>query len=121
MTSSRLKYLATFAHAVYLVFGILGLAVLYQPICTCKLRPQLRGWVVLTVDFDTLPTIIISTRASLDRSVPPVSVTRRLGVGAPKMHRCSHHVLALPHPASSTGTIFHRSGPKPLANGPLCC
>ena len=53
----------------------------------------------------TLPTIIISTRASL-KSVPPSIRDAALGVGASKMQSVFHHVLPLAMPGILTGTIL---------------
>ena len=53
----------------------------------------------------TLPTIIISTRASL-KSVPPSIRDAALGVGASKMQAVFHHVLPLAMPGILTGTII---------------
>jgi len=64
-----------------IVFGILGLAVFIQFAHLPQSAP-LVGGLVLTLM--TLPTIIISTRASL-RAVPPSIRDAALGVGASKM------------------------------------
>jgi phosphate transport system permease protein len=61
------------------------------------------GGLVLTLM--TLPTIIISTRASL-KSVPPSIKEAALGVGASKMQAIFHHVLPLAAPGILTGTII---------------
>jgi phosphate transport system permease protein len=61
------------------------------------------GGLVLTLM--TLPTIIISTRASL-KSVPPSIREAALGVGASKMQLVFHHVLPLAAPGILTGTII---------------
>ncbi|MGR3475154.1 MAG: PstA family ABC transporter permease, partial [Sulfitobacter sp.] len=61
------------------------------------------GGLVLTLM--TLPTIIISTRASL-KSVPPSIRDAALGVGASKMQSVFHHVLPLAAPGILTGTII---------------
>jgi phosphate transport system permease protein len=61
------------------------------------------GGLVLTLM--TLPTIIISTRASL-KSVPPSIRDAALGVGASKMQSVFHHVLPLAMPGILTGTII---------------
>ena len=53
----------------------------------------------------TLPTIIISTRASL-AAVPPSIRDAALGVGASKMQSVFHHVLPLAMPGILTGTII---------------
>lgn len=61
------------------------------------------GGLVLTLI--TLPTIISSTRASLN-SVPPSIRDAALGVGASKMQSVFHHVLPLAAPGILTGKII---------------
>jgi len=61
------------------------------------------GGLVLTLM--TLPTIIISTRASL-KAVPQSIRDAALGVGASKMQTVFHHVLPLAAPGILTGTII---------------
>jgi len=85
-----------------IVFGILGLAVFIQFAGLPQSAP-LVGGLVLTLM--TLPTIIISTRASL-KSVPPSIRDAALGVGASKMQSVFHHVLPLAAPGILTGTII---------------
>ncbi len=85
-----------------IVFGILGLAVFIQFMHLPQSAP-LVGGLVLTLM--TLPTIIISTRASL-RAVPPSIRDAALGVGASKMQSVFHHVLPLAMPGILTGTII---------------
>jgi len=85
-----------------IVFGILGLAVFIQFMHLPQSAP-LVGGLVLTLM--TLPTIIISTRASL-KSVPPSIRDAALGVGASKMQTVFHHVLPLAMPGVLTGTII---------------
>jgi len=85
-----------------IVFGILGLAVFIQFVHLPQSAP-LVGGLVLTLM--TLPTIIISTRASL-KSVPPSIRDAALGVGASKMQAVFHHVLPLAMPGILTGTII---------------
>ena len=85
-----------------IVFGILGLAVFIQFAHLPQSAP-LVGGLVLTLM--TLPTIIISTRASL-KSVPPSIRDAALGVGASKMQAVFHHVLPLAAPGILTGTII---------------
>ncbi|MCH2095809.1 MAG: phosphate ABC transporter permease PstA [Rhodobacteraceae bacterium] len=85
-----------------IVFGILGLAVFIQVMHLPQSAP-LVGGLVLTLM--TLPTIIISTRASL-KSVPPSIRDAALGVGASKMQSVFHHVLPLAMPGILTGTII---------------
>ncbi len=85
-----------------IVFGILGLAAFIQFAHLPQSAP-LVGGLVLTLM--TLPTIIISTRASL-KSVPPSIREGALGVGASKMQMVFHHVLPLAMPGILTGTII---------------
>lgn len=85
-----------------IVFGILGLAVFIQYAHLPQSAP-LVGGLVLTLM--TLPTIIISTRASL-KSVPPSIREAALGIGASKMQTVFHHVLPLAMPGILTGTII---------------
>ncbi|WP_460273788.1 phosphate ABC transporter permease PstA [Celeribacter sp. ULVN23_4] len=85
-----------------IVFGILGLAVFIQFGGLPQSAP-LVGGLVLTLM--TLPTIIISTRASL-KAVPPSIRDAALGVGASKMQSVFHHVLPLAMPGILTGTII---------------
>lgn len=85
-----------------IVFGILGLAVFIQFAHLPQSAP-LVGGLVLTLM--TLPTIIISTRASL-KAVPPSIREGALGIGASKMQSVFHHVLPLAMPGILTGTII---------------
>jgi phosphate transport system permease protein len=85
-----------------IVFGILGLAIFIQFAHLPQSAP-LVGGLVLTLM--TLPTIIISTRASL-KAVPPSIRDAALGVGASKMQTIFHHVLPLAMPGILTGTII---------------
>lgn len=85
-----------------IVFGILGLAVFINYMHLPNSAP-LVGGLVLTLM--TLPTIIISTRASL-KAVPPSIRDAALGVGASKMQSVLHHVLPLAAPGILTGTII---------------
>lgn len=85
-----------------IVFGILGLAVFIN-FAGLRQSSPLVGGLVLTLM--TLPTIIISTRASL-KSVPPSIRDAALAVGASKMQSIFHHVLPLAAPGILTGTII---------------
>ena len=85
-----------------IVFGILGLAIFIQFMHLPQSAP-LVGGLVLTLM--TLPTIIISTRASL-KAVPPSIRDAALGVGASKMQAVFHHVLPLAAPGILTGAII---------------
>ncbi|MBL4628007.1 MAG: phosphate ABC transporter permease PstA [Roseicyclus sp.] len=85
-----------------IVFGILGLAVFINFMEFNQSSP-LVGGLVLTLM--TLPTIIITTRASL-RAVPPSIRQAALGLGASRMQSVFHHVLPLAMPGILTGTII---------------
>ena len=85
-----------------IVFGILGLAVFIQFAELPQSAPLVGG---LTLTLMTLPTIVISTRASL-KAVPPSIRDAALGVGASKMQSVFHHVLPLAMPGILTGTII---------------
>ena len=94
--------IANLAAVPSIVFGILGLAVFINYMHLPQSAP-LVGGLVLTLM--TLPTIIISTRASL-KAVPPSIRDAALGVGASKMQAVFHHVLPLAAPGILTGTII---------------
>ena len=94
--------IANLAAVPSIVFGILGLSVFIQFMHLPQSAP-LVGGLVLTLM--TLPTIIISTRASL-KAVPPSIRDAALGVGASKMQAVFHHVLPLAAPGILTGTII---------------
>lgn len=85
-----------------IVFGILGLAVFIQFAHLPQSAPIVGG---LTLTLMTLPTIVISTRASL-KAVPPSIREAALGVGASQMQTVFHHVLPLAAPGILTGTII---------------
>ncbi len=85
-----------------IVFGLLGLA-MFVIVFGLPRGAPLVGGLVLTLM--TLPTIIISARASL-RSVPPSIREAALGVGASKIQTTTHHVLPLAMPGMLTGTII---------------
>ncbi|MGO4914876.1 phosphate ABC transporter permease PstA [Pseudogemmobacter sp. W21_MBD1_M6] len=85
-----------------IVFGILGLAIFINFAGLPQSAPIVGGLVLTLM---TLPTIIISTRASL-KAVPPSIRDAALGVGASKMQSVFHHVLPLAAPGILTGTII---------------
>ena len=85
-----------------IVFGILGLAVFINYMHLPQSTPIVGGLVLTLM---TLPTIIISTRASL-KSVPPSIRDAALGLGASKIQNVFHHVLPLAAPGILTGTII---------------
>lgn len=84
------------------IFGLLGLAVFINFFGMPRSVP-LVGGLVLTLM--TLPTIIISSRASI-KSVPPSIREAALGMGASKVQTVIHHVLPLAMPGMLTGTII---------------
>ncbi|MEL7098418.1 MAG: phosphate ABC transporter permease PstA [Pseudomonadota bacterium] len=92
-----------------IVFGILGLAVFINYLGPLSGTDWLKnnsafvGGLVLSLM--TLPTIIISTRASL-KAVPQSIRDAALGVGASKMQTVFHHVLPLAAPGILTGSII---------------
>lgn len=94
--------IANLAAVPSIVFGILGLAVFIQFMHLPQSAPLVGGFVLTLM---TLPTIIISTRASL-KAVPPSIRDAALGVGASKMQAVFHHVLPLAAPGILTGTII---------------
>lgn len=94
--------IANLAAVPSIVFGILGLAIFIN-MGGLPQSASIVGGLVLTLM--TLPTIIISTRASL-KSVPPSIRDAALGVGASKMQAVMHHVLPLAMPGILTGTIL---------------
>ena len=85
-----------------IVFGILGLAIFINFAGLPQSAPIVGGLVLTLM---TLPTIIISTRASL-KAVPPSIRDAALGIGASKMQSVFHHVLPLAAPGILTGTII---------------
>ena len=94
--------IANLAAVPSIVYGILGLA-FFINFAEFNQSSPLVGGLVLTLM--TLPTIIISTRASL-KSIPPSIRDAALGVGASKMQSVFHHVLPLAAPGILTGTII---------------
>ena len=83
------------------VFGIMGLAIFIVIFGMPRSIPL----VGIVLALMTLPTIIISSRASI-RAVPPSIRDAALGVGASKMQTITHHVLPLAMPGMLTGTII---------------
>ncbi len=84
------------------VFGLLGLAVFLNFFGLPRSAPLVGGMVLALM---TLPTIIITTRASL-KAVPPSIREAALGVGASRHQVVMHHVLPLAMPGILTGTII---------------
>ena len=85
-----------------IIFGLLGLAVFINFFGLPRSAP-LVGGLVLTLM--TLPTIIISSRASL-RAVPPSIRQAALGVGASHTQTVLQHVVPLAMPGMLTGSII---------------
>ncbi|WP_308364707.1 MULTISPECIES: phosphate ABC transporter permease PstA [unclassified Microbulbifer] len=85
-----------------IVFGLLGLAIFINFFELPRSAP-LVGGLVLTLM--TLPTIIITSRASL-KSVPPSIREAAMGMGASRMQVVFHHVLPLALPGMLTGAII---------------
>lgn len=85
-----------------IVFGLLGAAIfigwMHMP-----LSAPLVGGLVLSLM--TLPTVIITTRASL-KAVPPSIRQAALGLGASRLQTVFHHVLPLALPGIFTGAII---------------
>ena len=94
--------IANLAAVPSIVYGILGLAIFINFAEFNQSSPLVGGLVLTRM---TVPTIIISTRASL-KSIPPSIRDAALGVGASKMQSVFHHVLPLAAPGILTGTII---------------
>lgn len=85
-----------------IVFGLLGAAIFINWLSLPISAPLVGG---LVLSLMTLPTVIITTRASL-RAVPPSIRQAALGVGASKVQMVFHHVLPLAIPGILTGAIL---------------
>lgn len=85
-----------------IVFGLLGLGVFLNFFHLPRSTPLVGGLVLFLM---TLPTIIITSRVSL-QSVPSSIREAALGVGASKMQAVFHHVMPLAMPGMLTGTII---------------
>ncbi len=84
------------------VFGLLGLALLLNFLGMPRSAPLVGG---ITLALMTLPTIIITTRASLT-AVPPSIREAAYGIGASRHQVVLHHVLPLALPGILTGAII---------------
>ena len=84
------------------VFGILGLAIFINLFGIPRSIPLVGGIVLALM---TLPTIIISSRASIN-AVPPSIKDAALSLGASKHQAIFHHVVPLALPGMLTGTII---------------
>jgi phosphate transport system permease protein len=85
-----------------IIFGLLGLAIFINIFEMPRSIPLVGGMVLTLM---TLPTIIISSRASI-KAVPPSIREAALGIGASKMQMILHHVLPLAIPGMLTGAII---------------
>lgn len=85
-----------------IVFGLLGLAVLINTFGLPRSAPVVGGIVLALM---VLPTIIISTRASL-KAVPPSIRQAGLALGASRTQVVFQHVLPQAAPGIMTGTII---------------
>ncbi len=85
-----------------IVFGLLGLAVFLNVMHLPRSAPVVGG---LTLALMTLPTIIITTRASM-KGIPPSIRDAALGIGASPVQVVSHHLLPLAMPRLLTGAII---------------
>ncbi len=85
-----------------IIFGLLGLSVFLSFFGLPRSAPLVGGLVLALM---TLPTIIISARASI-RAVPPSIKDAALGLGASKVQASFHHTLPLAMPGILTGTIL---------------
>ncbi len=85
-----------------IVFGLLGLAVYLNVFGIPRSAPLAGG---LTLALMILPTIIITTRASL-RAVPDSIRDAARGLGASPLQVVMHHTFPLAMPGVMTGTIL---------------
>lgn len=85
-----------------IIFGLLGLALFINFFGMPRSAPLVGGCVLSLM---TLPTIIITTRASL-QAVPPSIREAALAMGASEMQVVFHHLLPASLPGIFTGTII---------------
>ncbi len=85
-----------------IVFGLLGLAVFINFFELPRSAPLVGG---IVLSLMTLPTIIITSRASI-QAVPPSIREAALGVGASPLQTVFHHVLPVAMPGILTGSII---------------
>ncbi|MDA0663133.1 MAG: phosphate ABC transporter permease PstA [Proteobacteria bacterium] len=85
-----------------IVFGLLGLAMFLGVFGMPRSSPLVGGMVLALM---TLPTIIVSARASL-KGVPPSLRQAALGLGASQMQAVFHHVVPSALPGMLTGAII---------------
>ena len=89
-----------------IIFGLLGLAIFLNVMHLPRSAPVVGGMVLALM---TLPTIIIATRASFLKAVPPSIREAAIGLGATKFQTVNHHLLPLSTPGILTGTILGMS------------
>ncbi|MDX1734156.1 MAG: phosphate ABC transporter permease PstA [Halioglobus sp.] len=85
-----------------IVFGLLGLAVFINIFELPRSAPLVGG---IVLSLMTLPTIIITSRASI-QAVSPSIREAALGVGASKLQTVFHHVIPVAMPGILTGSII---------------
>ena len=85
-----------------IVFGLLGASIFIGWMHLPLSAPFVGG---LVLSLMTLPTVIITTRASL-KAVPPSIRQAALGLGASRLQTVFHHVLPLALPGILTGAII---------------
>ncbi len=85
-----------------IIFGLLGLAIFINYFGLPRSIPLVGGMVLALM---TLPTIIISSRASL-AAVPPSIREAALSVGASPVQTVLHHTMPLALPGMLTGAII---------------
>ncbi|WP_291374887.1 phosphate ABC transporter permease PstA [Acinetobacter sp. UBA6720] len=85
-----------------IVFGLLGAAIFIGWMHLPLSAPLVGG---LVLSLMTLPTVIITTRASL-KAVPPSIRQAALGLGASRVQTVFHHVVPLALPGIMTGSII---------------
>lgn len=85
-----------------IVFGLLGLAVFINFFELPRSAPLVGG---IVLSLMTLPTIIITSRASI-QAVSPSIREAALGVGASPLQTVFHHVLPVAMPGILTGSII---------------
>ena len=85
-----------------IVFGLLGLSIFLNTFGLPRSSPLVGGMVLSLM---TLPTIIITARASL-RAVPPSIREAALAIGASSVQTTFHHIAPLALPGMLTGAII---------------
>lgn len=85
-----------------IVFGLLGLAVFINLFELPRSAPLVGG---IVLSLMTLPTVIITSRASI-QAVSPSIREAALGVGASRLQTVFHHVLPVAMPGILTGAII---------------